>query len=203
MRSQIKVIKPASAGLLLGYARVSKGDEQTNSLQAKALRAAGCRRIFEEVASGGRWDRPELHRMLDHLRESDTIVVWKLDRLSRSLKDVLHIMDRVAKAGAGFRSLTENIDTTTPAGRMMMQMVGSFAEFERAMIRERTSAGLAAARAEGRVGGRRRKLDAGKRREIAESVITGRKSGAEMARLYSISQPTVSRIVAAHRMASA
>ena len=141
--------------------------------------------------------------MLDHVRESDTIVVWKLDRLSRSLKDVLHIMDRAAKAGAGFRSLTENIDTTTSAGRMMMQMVGSFAEFERAMIRERTSAGLAAARAEGRVGGRRRKLDAGKRREIAESVITGRKSGAEMARLYSISQPTVSRIVAAHRMASA
>ena len=128
-------------------------------------------------------------------------VVWKLDRLSRSLKDVLHIMDRIADAGAGFRSVTENIDTTTPAGRMMMQMVGSFAEFERAMIRERTSAGIAAARAEGRVGGRRKKLDAAKRREIAESVITGRKSGADMARLYNVSQPTVSRIVAQHRMA--
>ena len=139
--------------------------------------------------------------MLDHLREGDTVVVWKLDRLSRSLKDVLHIMERIAEAGAGFRSITENIDTTTPAGRMMMQMVGAFAEFERAMIRERTSAGLAAARAEGRIGGRRKKLDAAKRREIAESVITGRKSGAEMARLYNISQPTVSRIVAQHRMA--
>ncbi len=136
-------------GLLLGYARVSKGDEQTNTLQAKALRAAGCRRIFEEAASGGRWDRPELHRMLDHLRAGDTVVVWKLDRLSRSLKDVLHIMERIAMASAGFRSITENIDTITPAGRMMMQMVGAFAEFERAMIRERTSAGLAAARAEG------------------------------------------------------
>jgi len=111
-------------------------------------------------------------------------------------------MERIFASGGGFRSLTENIDTTTAAGRMMMQMVGSFAEFERAMIRERTSAGLAAARAEGRAGGRRRKLDAAKRREIAESVITGRKSGAEMTRLYSISQPTVSRIVAAHRMAS-
>jgi DNA invertase Pin-like site-specific DNA recombinase len=188
--------------MLLGYARVSKGDEQTNLLQAKALRATGCRRIFEEAASGGRWDRPELHRMLDQLRAGDTIVVWKLDRLSRSLKDVLHIMERIAQAGAGFRSITESIDTTTPAGRMMMQMVGSFAEFERAMIRERTSAGLAAARAEGRVGGRRKKLDATKRREIAESVITGRKSGAEMARLYNINQPTVSRIVAQHRMAS-
>ena len=142
--------------VLLGYARVSKGDEQSNVLQTKALRAAGCRRLFEEAASGGRWDRPELHRLLDHLREGDTVVVWKLDRLSRSLKDVLHIMERIGNASAGFRSLTENIDTTTPAGRMMMQMVGAFAEFERAMIRERTSAGLAAARAEGRIGGRRK-----------------------------------------------
>ena len=197
-----KTAKPDKGGLLLGYARVSKGDEQTNTLQARALRAVGCRRIFEEAASGGRWDRPELHRMLDHLREGDTVVVWKLDRLSRSLKDVLHIMERIAKAAAGFRSITENIDTTTPAGRMMMQMVGAFAEFERAMIKERTTAGLAAARAEGRIGGRRKKLDAAKRREIAENVITGRKSGAEMARLYNISQPTVSRIVAQHRMAS-
>jgi DNA invertase Pin-like site-specific DNA recombinase len=94
--------------------------------------------------------------------------------------------------------LTENIDTTTPADRMMMQMVGAFAEFERAMIRECTSAGLAVARAEGWIGGGRKKLDAAKRREIAESVISGRKSGADMARLYGVSQPTVSRIVAAH-----
>jgi len=195
----VKAGKSAGGGLLLGYARVSNGDEQTNTLQARALRAVGCRRLFEEAASGGRWDRPELHRMLDHLREGDTVVVWKLDRLSRSLKDVLHIMERIAKACAGFRSITENIDTTTPAGRMMMQMVAAFADFERTVIRERTSAGLAAARAEGRLGGRRKKLDATKRQKIAESVISGRKSGAEMARLYSISQPTVSRIVAQHR----
>ena len=181
---------PASNGMLLGYARVSKGDEQNNALQAKALRAAGCRKLFEEAASGGRWDRPELHRMLDQLREGDTVVVWKLDRLSRSLKDVLHIMERIGKAGAGFRSLTEDIDTTTSAGRMMMQMVAAFAEFERAMIRERTSAGLAAARAEGRVGGRRKTLDAAKRREIAESVISGRKSGAEMAELHPVCPDT-------------
>jgi DNA invertase Pin-like site-specific DNA recombinase len=198
----VKDSKSSRKGVLLGYARVSKGDAQSNAGQAEALRAAGCRRIFEEAASGGRWDRPELHRMLDQLRPGDVVVVWKLDRLSRSLKDVLHIMERIGDAGAGFRSITEAIDTTTPAGRMMMQMIGSFAEFERAMIRERTSAGIAAARAEGRVGGRRKKLDAAKRREIAESVITGRKSGAEMARLYNISQPTVSRIVAQHRVAS-
>lgn len=190
----------AGKSMLLGYARVSKGDEQSNAVQAQALRAAGCRRIFEEAASGGRRDRPELHRLLDQLREGDVVVVWKLNRLSRSLKDVLHIRERIGDAGAGFRSLTEAIDTTTPAGRMMMQMVGAFAEFERAMIQERTSAGLAAARAEGRIGGRRKKLDPVKRREIAESVISSRKTGAEMARLYNISPPTVSRIVAARRL---
>jgi DNA invertase Pin-like site-specific DNA recombinase len=187
--------------MLIGYARVSKGDEQSNALQAKALKAAGCQRVFEEAASGGRWDRPILHDMLRQLRDGDVIVVWKLDRLSRSLKDLLHLMERIKEADAGFRSLTEAIDTTTPAGRMMMQMVGSFAEFERAMIRERTSAGLALARAEGRVGGRRRKLTERQRAEIAESVLAGRKSAAEMARLYKVSQPTVSRIVAERRQA--
>lgn len=187
------------APYLIGYARVSKGDEQSNAAQRRALDAAGCRRVFEEIASGGRWDRPKLLEMIGQLRDSDVVVVWKLDRLSRSLKDLLHIMERIEAAGAGFRSLTEAIDTTTAAGRMMMQMVGSFAEFERAMIRERTSAGLAQARAEGRIGGRRRKLGEKQRREIAESVISGRKSGAEMERLYHVSEPTVSRIVAAHR----
>src|ERR1700758_835584 len=171
--------------MLIGYARVSTS-EQEAAAQGTALKAAGCERIYRERAAGGRWDRPELHRLLDQLRKGDGLVVWKLDRLSRSLRDVLTIMERLADAGTGFRSLTEAIDTTTPAGRMMMQMVGAFAEFERAMIRERTSAGLAAARAEGRVGGRRKKLDAAKRREIAESVVSGRKSGAEMARLYNI-----------------
>ena len=127
-RSFVKDGQSANGSVLLGYARVSKGDEQNNVLQARALRAAGCRRLFEEAASGGRWDRPELHRMLGHLREGDTVVVWKLDRLSRSLKDVLYIMERIAQAGAGFQSITEHIDTTTPAGRMMMQMIGSFAE---------------------------------------------------------------------------
>jgi DNA invertase Pin-like site-specific DNA recombinase len=184
---------------LVGYARVSKGEEQSNAAQAAALARAGCRRVFEEVASGGRWDRPVLHDMLRQLREGDMIVVWKLDRLSRSLKDLLHIMEKIAAAGAGFRSLTESIDTTTPAGRMMMQMVGSFAEFERAMIRERTSAGLAQARAEGRIGGRRRKLGDTQRAEIAESVLSGRRSAAEMARIFGVSQPTVSRIVGEHR----
>lgn len=185
--------------MLIGYARISKGDDQSTALQLRALKDAGCERIFEEAASGGRWDRPELHRMIDQLREGDVVVVWKLDRLSRSLKDLLHLLEKIQLANAGFRSLTENIDTTTPAGRMMMQMIGSFAEFERAMIRERTSAGLAQARAEGRVGGRRPKLNSKQRSEIADSVLSGRKSAAEMARIFGVSQPTVSRIVAERR----
>ena len=187
---------------LLGYARVSKGDDQSNAAQLTALKRAGCARLFEEAASGGRWDRPVLQELMHQLRPGDVVVVWKLDRLSRSLKDLLHLMERIEAAGAGFRSLTEAIDTTTPAGRMMMQMVGAFAEFERAMIRERTSAGLAQARAEGRVGGRRRKLGDKQRAEIAESVLSGRKTAAEMARIYNVSQPTVSRIVSERRTAA-
>src|SRR5437763_7295247 len=108
--------------MLIGYARVSTSDQET-ATQVAALKAAGCERIYREKASGGRWDRPELLRLLDQLRKSDVLVVWKLDRLSRSLRDVLTIMERLSEAGAGFRSLTEAIDTTTPAGRMMMQMV--------------------------------------------------------------------------------
>src|SRR5712672_1393041 len=145
--------------MLLGYARVST-DEQDTTAQVAALKKAGCERIFREKASGGTWERPELHRLLDHIRKGDVLVVWKLDRLSRSLRDVLTIMERVQEKKAGFRSLTEAVDTTTPAGRMMMQMVGSFAEFERAMLKQRTKAGLDAAREEGRIGGRRPKLSA-------------------------------------------
>ncbi len=181
--------------MIIGYARVSKGDDQTDALQLAALKTAGCERIYREAMSGGRWDRPELHKMLEQLRQGDVIVVWKLDRLSRSLKDLLHILDKVELVKAGFRSTTENIDTTTPAGRAMMQMIGVFAEFERGVIRERTKAGLEAARAEGRVGGRPKKLDAARRREIVESVLSGRKTGAEMARLFGISPATVSRMV--------
>ena len=109
---------------------------------------------------------------------------------------LLHILDKIEAAKAGFQSLTENIDTVSPAGRMMMQMIGSFSEFERAMIRERTRAGLDQARAEGRVGGRPPKLNAKQKSEIADAVISGRKSAAEMARIFGVSQPTVSRIVA-------
>lgn len=187
--------------MLIGYARVSKGDDQSTAAQKRALKDAGCDRLFEESASGGRWDRPQLHRMLDQLRAGDVVVVWKLDRLSRSLKDLLHILEKLDAVSAGFRSLTESIDTTSAAGRMMMQMVGSFAEFERAMIRERTSTGLAEARAAGRIGGRRAKLTVGQQADVVENVLSGRKPAAEMARLYRVSEATISRIVAAGRQA--
>lgn len=181
----------------LGYARVSTDDQDTQ-LQTGKLKEAGCERIFTEAASGGRWDRPELHRLLDQLRPRDVVVVWKLDRLSRSLKDLLTIMERIDQAGAGFQSLTEAVDTTTPAGRMMMSMLGAFAEFEREMIRERTRAGLEAARKEGRVGGRRPKLNREQRRAALE-MIDGGKSQAEVARLFGVSPATISRMAARWR----
>lgn len=155
-----------------------------------------CERIFREKASGGRWDRPELHRLLDQLRKGDVLAVWKLDRLSRSLRDVLTIMERLGEAGAGFRSLTEAIDTTTPAGRMMMQMVGAFAEFERAMLRERTKAGLDAARRDGRIGGRRPKLTPQQQSEIQKMLSKGDKTAADAARLFKVHPATVSRLMA-------
>lgn len=185
--------------MIFGYSRVSKGDDQNARLQIKAFKEADVEKTFRETASGGRWDRPALHKMLDQLREGDVVVVWKLDRLSRSLKDLLVIMERIDQAGAGFKSLTEAIDTTTPAGRMMMQMVGSFAEFEREMIRERTKAGLDAARAEGRIGGRKPKLRDDQRKDIIENILSGRKTGAQMARLYNVSEATVSRVIAQNR----
>ncbi|USX11096.1 recombinase family protein [Paraburkholderia fungorum] len=188
--------------MLIGYARVSTHD-QDSAVQMAALKAAGCERIFHEKASGGRWDRPELHKLLDHLRSGDVLVVWKLDRLSRSLRDVLALMEQVQDTKAGFRSLTEAVDTTTPAGRMMMQMVGAFAEFERAMLRERTKAGLESARNEGRIGGRRPKLRPQQQQEIVRMVTTGKKTAADAARLFNVHPATISRLLAQTRTGSA
>ncbi|WP_353728564.1 recombinase family protein [Mesorhizobium sp.] len=187
--------------MLIGYARVSKSEEQDITPQISALEAAGCTRVYEEKASGGRWDRPELHRLLGRLGDGDVVVVWKLDRLSRSLKDLLLILERIDAACAGFRSLTEAIDTTIPAGRMMMHMLGSFAEFERAMVRERTQAGLVAARAQGRRGGRRPKLTAEQRAEILAMLDAGR-STADVSRLFRVHRATISRIAAAYSLAA-
>ena len=166
-----------------------------NSYQIAALKTSGCELIFQENASGGRWDRPEFHRLLGQLRKNDVLVVWKLDRLSRSLKDVLTLMEKIAQVGAGFRSLTEAIDTTSPGGRMMMQIVGSFAEFERAMLRERTRSGLDTARTQGRVGGRHPKLKAHQQQEIVHLINSGQKTAADAARLFNVHPATNSRLM--------
>jgi DNA invertase Pin-like site-specific DNA recombinase len=186
------------ATMRIGYARVST-QEQDNQLQITALKENGCELIFQEKASGGRWDRPELHRLLGQLRKGDVVAVWKLDRLSRSLKDLLLTLEKIEEAGADFQSLTEAIDTSTPAGRMMMQIVGSFAEFERAMLRERTKNGLEAARQEGRIGGRRPKLTPQQQKEIISLVTSGQKTGADAARLFQVHPSTVVRLLAKNR----
>ncbi|MDP1975503.1 MAG: recombinase family protein [Alphaproteobacteria bacterium] len=180
--------------MLIGYARVSTQDQDTTA-QIVALKSAGCELIFEEKASGGRWERPELHRLLGQLRKGDVFVVWKLDRLSRSLKDVLLLMEKIQKAGAGFQSLTEAIDTTLPVGRMLMQIVGAFSEFERAMLRERTRNGLDSARKQGRIGGRRPKLKEHQKEEIIQLITSGQKSAADAARLFNVHPSTVCRLL--------
>lgn len=139
--------------MLIGYARVST-DDQNLSLQLDALKAAGCERIFSEKQSGAKVDRVELARLLEQVREGDTVVVWKLDRLGRSLSHLVETITRLDGQGVSFRSLKESIDTTSATGKLIFHIFASLAEFERDMTRERTNAGLTAARARGRVGGR-------------------------------------------------
>jgi DNA invertase Pin-like site-specific DNA recombinase len=139
--------------MLVGYARVSTQD-QNPALQRDALEAAGCDKIFEEKASGAQRDRPQLMAALDYMREGDALIVWKLDRLARSLKQLIETVELLEERRIGFRSLTEAIDTTTSGGKLVFHIFAALAEFERGIIRERTTAGLAAARARGRVGGR-------------------------------------------------
>lgn len=145
--------------MLIGYARVSTLD-QSPALQLDALRTVGCERVFEEMASGAKEDRPQLLAALDHMRAGDVLVVWKLDRLARSLKQLVNLLEVLNGRSIGFRCLAPAIDTTTPEGRLLYSITGAFAEFERAIIQQRTKAGLTAALARGRKGGRRPKLDA-------------------------------------------
>ncbi|MEO9003947.1 MAG: recombinase family protein [Ginsengibacter sp.] len=190
------------ATMLIGYARVSTKD-QDNKAQIDALRNAGCELIFHEKASGGRWDRPELGKLMEQLRKKDIVIVWKLDRLSRSLKDVLMLMEKIQRKEAGFKSLTESIDTTNAAGRMMMQIVGSFAEFEREMLKERTRNGMEAARLQGRIGGRRSKLKADQKKEILKMVKKDKVTAASAARLFNVHPATISRLMQQHNNSQA
>ena len=140
--------------MMIGYARVSTQDQNLEP-QLDALKKAGCEQIFEEKITGTQRERPELNNCLRMLRKDDVLVVWKLDRLARSLKDLVVIISDLDQRGIGFFSITESIDTTSPSGRLIFHIFGALAEFEHSLIRERTIAGLAAARARGRKGGRK------------------------------------------------
>ena len=143
--------------MLIGYARVST-HEQTLALQLDALEKAGCEKIFTDTVSGTKAERKGLSEALSHLREGDTLVVWRLDRLGRSLRHLIDTITELNTRGVGFKSLTENIDTTTSGGKLIFHIFGALAEFEREIIRERTQAGLASARSRGKVGGRPKAL---------------------------------------------
>lgn len=157
---------------LIGYARVSTPDQKL-SLQHDALERAGCERVFDDQASGARTDRPGLAAALAYLRAGDTLVVWKLDRLGRSMSHLIEKIGELAARGIGFRSLTENIDTTTPGGMLVFNIFGSLAQFERDLIRERTQAGLRAARERGSKGGRRPVVTPDKLRKARAHIAAG------------------------------
>lgn len=184
--------------MLVGYARVSTQDQKPE-LQLDALKAAGCTEIFVEKASGAQRDRPEMKAALRHLREGDTLVVWKLDRLARSMKQLIETIEGLEAKGVGFKSVTEAIDTTTPGGRLLFHVFGALAEFERSIIRERTRAGLDAARARGRKGGRPPKLTE-KDLKAARAMLLDRSiTVEEVARQLRVSPATLYRHLPAAR----
>ena len=180
--------------MVIGYARVSTAEQHTEN-QIQKLKQAGCTKIYRETASGGRWDRPQLQACLDHLREDDVLVVWKLDRLSRSLSDLLRILEKVDKAGASFKSLTESLDTTGACGKLMMHMLGAFNEFERSMIKERTKLGLERARANGRIGGGRYKLTPEQQQQAIDWIGSEEKTQSEVAEFFDVDPSTISRMM--------
>jgi DNA invertase Pin-like site-specific DNA recombinase len=184
-------------GDLIGYARVSTADQDA-ALQLNALADARCARIFTDQASGALDARPQLERTLDHLRPGDTLVIWKLDRLGRSLRHLIDTVQDLEGRGVGLRSLRETIDTTTPAGRLIFHLFGALAEFERDLIRERTHAGLEAARARGRRGGRRPLLTDHKL-TVARQLLDAREHTVdEVARIVGVSRATLYRGLKAH-----
>jgi DNA invertase Pin-like site-specific DNA recombinase len=190
----------AQCGELIGYVRVSTDGQErygySRAEQEAKLKAAGCTRIYADTASGATTNRKELTRMLDRLHKGDTLVVVKLDRLARSLHDLLLLVERIGKVGAGFKSLTESFDTTTASGRLMMQLIAMFAEFEREMIRERTRTGIEAAKRAGRKLGPRFKLSDDARRQIVHLIQEGKMTRADCARTYGIHRSNISRLLA-------
>jgi DNA invertase Pin-like site-specific DNA recombinase len=181
--------------MIVGYARVSTGD-QALALQQDALQVAGCDRIFTDTISGAKVERPGLSQALDHLREGDTLVVWRLDRLGRSLGNLIELLTKLDNRGVGFRSLTEQIDTTTSGGKLIFHIFGALAEFELNLIREWTMAGLAAARARDRQGGRPPILDSAKQIAMAQALYDDKTNSiAEICKTLGISRATMYRSI--------
>lgn len=176
--------------MLIGYARVSTQDQHPE-LQLDALRAAGCEQVFHEKMTGKLAERPELDACLRTLRKGDTLVVWKLDRLGRSLKNLVEIIHSLEQRGVAFRSLTESIDTANASGKLIFHIFGALAEFEHSLIRERTMAGLSAARARGRLGGRKTKLSKDDVRKANAMLLDPTVTKAEVARHFKVSRVTL------------
>jgi DNA invertase Pin-like site-specific DNA recombinase len=182
----------AQCGMIIGYARVSTEDQNLDG-QLDALKAAGAERIFADKITGTARRRPELDRLLDQLRQGDVITVTKYDRLARSLRDLLDIVDTIQAHGAGFRSLAEDIDTTTPAGRLVFHVFASIAQFERERISERTKEGLEAAKRRGRIGGRPPALSVAQRIEVRRMRDEELRPLPEIAQLFKVSAKTIRR----------
>jgi DNA invertase Pin-like site-specific DNA recombinase len=180
--------------MLIGYARKSTY-EQNLDLQKDALRKAGCEEIFSDNITGSKAERPGLTKALAMLRKEDTLVVWRLDRLGRSLKHLIELVENLEEKKVGFKSLQESIDTTTSGGRLVFHIFGALAEFERHLIRERTQAGLSAARARGRLGGRPKSLDNKKKKLAAKLYDEQKHTVAEIGDMLGVSRMTVYRYV--------
>jgi DNA invertase Pin-like site-specific DNA recombinase len=184
--------------MLIGYARISTQD-QTADLQQDALQKAECEKIFVDTASGATIERKELAQALAQARAGDTIVVWRLDRLGRSLSHLIETVTSLEQQGIGFRSLTENIDTTTSGGKLIFHIFGALAEFERNLIRERTNAGLQAARARGRIGGKPKLDPNNKKVQLARSLYQDKsRSVSDICQALHISRATLYRYVQQH-----
>ncbi len=181
--------------MIVGYARVSTQD-QSLELQLDALRVAGCEQVFSEKITGKSRERPELTTCLKMLRKEDVLVVWKLDRLARSLKDLVELINELESRQIGFRSVTEAIDTTTAGGRLVFHIFGALAEFEHNLIRERTIAGLAAARARGRKGGRKPSMSTADTRKAAAMLKDDKITKKEVAEHFGVSRLTLNKSLA-------
>lgn len=180
--------------MFIGYARISTND-QVLDLQLDALKIAGCSKVFKDIESGTKTERPGLMQALEFVREGDTLVVWRLDRLGRSLKDLITKISYLDERKIGFKSIQENVDTTTSGGKLVFHIFGALAEFERELIRERTRAGLAAARARGKNGGRPKKLDA-KKIKMLQSLFNDKSNSlADILTTMHISKSTLYRYI--------